>query len=788
MAESPPNTSSSTAYRWQVPVGGGDKSQADKHQLKILNSFTRKKETLVTNDKKTIKWYSCGPTVYDVSHLGHARCYITFDIIRRTLVDYFGYQVFYVMNITDIDDKIIKRARSNHLCDLFIANALNQNHQLVDSSSGGGCDALEQINEALKCYQHKHKHETDPAKLEMINKIVETSSDAVKNLEQSIKKNATKEELREIYEKLRDVIADHQDTKLAHTVSDHKIFKELTLKYEREYHEDMQQLNVLLPNALTRVSEYIDEVGDYIKRLESNGFAYRSNGSVYFDTLKFDSDPKHSYAKLVREAFGQKKSLDDGEGELTLELQDNKKSPNDFALWKKSKSGEPEWTTQDYEPGRPGWHIECSVMASHLLGENFDIHSGGCDLKFPHHDNEIAQAEAYYNTGNNWVNYFIHSGHLSISGCKMSKSLKNFITIRQALNDYSSRQLRLAFLAHSWAETLDYSPNTMNTAIGYERTFKEFFLNVTDDFRRRLNKISISNEDASGDSGKKDLCKYFEKWSCHDHQLNQEFLDTVNKIDIALCDNIDTRSTLNLLSALVKECNKRPNTNLILLKDVACYISRMLEIFGASFDEINLKCLFADLFQRNKNTTTSDSSLPSNNNTSNELVLKYIVALAQFRADIRQISKSGEAQQSVRQILALCDTLRDETLPNLGVRLEDKEVEGASYVVKLVDAETIAREKALAKKREEEKRIKEEAAKLEKLKLQKEREEKMKMPPSEMFKSQTDKYSAFDESGLPTHDASGKEVSKSALKKLSRLYAEQEARYNKYVLEMNSNK
>lgn len=746
-----------TSYRWQLPQGSP--SDTHEHQLRILNSFTRKKELFKSNNDKIVQWYSCGPTVYDVSHLGHARCYITFDIMRRILADYFGYQIFYVMNITDIDDKIIKRARSNHLCNQFIDKYLN-------TAANNKQQLLDELKQAIENFQNKRIEEKEPAKLEMINNIVKSSLEAFEELQKfSSEKLSDTENLRITLEKLRDVIADYQDERFADTVNDHDIFKKLTLKYEQEYHEDMRRLDVLAPNALTRVSEYIEEIGLYIKKLETNGFAYRSKGSVYFDTEKFDSDPKHSYAKLVREAFGQKKSLDEGEGELTQ--QDTKNSPNDFALWKKSKSGEPSWTTQDYEPGRPGWHIECSVMASHLLGENFDMHSGGCDLKFPHHDNEIAQAEAYYNTGKNWVNYFVHSGHLSISGCKMSKSLKNFITIRQALQSYTSRQLRFAFLAHNWSETLDYSPNTMNTATSYERVFNEFFLNVVDTFRRQ----SIEK-----DSNSSTLCKSFQKWSTSDHQLNEEFMKATNKIDVALCDNFDTRTSLNVLSSLVKECNKRPHSNIILLRDIASYIGRMLKIFGANFEELNFDKFFSN------DSSTPATEMSNVEIDSQEKAFKYVDALAQFRAEIRRISKEGDAQQSIKHILALCDTMRDETLPNLGVRIEDKQVDGVPYVVKFVNPETIARERALAQKKQQETKLIEETKKLG---LQQQREEKMRLPPSEMFKG---KYLKFDDKGMPTHDLEGKEITKSALKKLQRLFKEQETRYNKFIAEQNATK
>lgn len=728
--------------------------------MRILNSFTRKKELFMPNARKTIKWYSCGPTVYDVSHLGHARCYITFDILRRILSNYFGYQVIYVMNITDIDDKIIKRARSNHLCDKFIESTLA-------SDDNNKQTLIVQLKQMITDYQARRADEKDPAKLEMIANIIKASNQGLEQIETS-QNRLTKDNL----EQLRDVISDDQDIKFAHTVSDHGIFKSLTLRFEQEYHEDMQKLGVLPPSSLTRVSEFIDEVGAYLKKLEANGYAYRMGGSVYFDTDKFDADPKHSYAKLVREAFGQKTSLDEGEGELSLAQQDKKKSPNDFALWKKSKPGEPSWTTHDYEAGRPGWHIECSVMASNLLGENFDIHSGGCDLKFPHHDNEIAQAEAYYDSGKDWVNYFVHSGHLSISGCKMSKSLKNFITIRQALKDYTARQLRFAFLAHGWAETLDYSPNTMNTALSFEKSFNEFFLNVSDIFRRKFHK----SQDPEGTTLR--TCEQFKKWTDEDKRLNQEFIDTVNKVDLALCDNFDTRTTLNILSSLVKECNKRPEIDLTLLRDIAGYIENILDIFGTGFSD----------FRNKMSAMVNPQSGSSKDNANDEAVIKYVEALAQFRADIRKISRTKQEDKgdSIKQILALCDSLRDQTLPNLGVRLEDKEIDGNPFVVKLVDPETLARERALAEKMEHEKKLKEESARLEKLRLQQEREAKMKIPPNKLFIEQTDKYSKFDEKGIPTHDNEGKEITKSALKKLQKLYNDQETKYNKYLQEQKS--
>lgn len=225
----------------------------------------------------------------------------------------------------------------------------------------------------------------------------------------------------------------------------------------------------MFESVVTRVSEYVPEIIAYVDKIMSNGFAYASNGSVYFDTTNFMKT--HQYAKLAPEHVSNQALLGEGEGELSCVADGEKRNERDFALWKKSKPGEPAWDSP-WGKGRPGWHIECSAMASDILPQApFDIHAGGIDLKFPHHDNELAQAEAFYDCPQ-WVNYFLHAGHVHIQGLKMSKSLKNFVTIGDARSHYTPRQLRMFFLSYGWDAAMDYGVAGMQAAIDKEARFK----------------------------------------------------------------------------------------------------------------------------------------------------------------------------------------------------------------------------------------------------------------------------------------------------------------------------
>ncbi|XP_017472850.1 PREDICTED: cysteine--tRNA ligase, cytoplasmic [Rhagoletis zephyria] len=716
----------------------------ERPKLRLFNSFTRQKEVFVPLDGNNVTWYSCGPTVYDVSHMGHARSYISFDILRRILSNYFGYNIFYVMNITDIDDKIIKRARQNYLYERYVstASSIPLDKLLVDQT------------EVLKQFNAICRGTTDHDKKIMYERMLIRMNEATETLIMAVASNDPEkiDEARSLYLKeSKEPIAEWLDRKEGSKITENSIFETLPRYFEGEYHRDMQALNILPPDVLTRVSEYVPQIIKFIEQIFDNKLAYEANGSVYFDVNAFDKQEKHHYAKLVPEAYGDTKSLQEGEGDLSIAADrlSEKRSPNDFALWKTSKAGEPSWESP-WGRGRPGWHIECSAMASDIFGPMFDIHTGGVDLKFPHHDNELAQSEAAFNQSE-WVKYFLHTGHLTIAGCKMSKSLKNFITIQEALKKNTPCQLRLAFLLHSWKDTLDYSSNTMDMACQYERFMNEFFLNIKD----------LTRHIQTGPAGSE-----FSAWTSAEAALQEKHKLTRDAVHEALCDNIDTRSALDALRELVSFTNvymrdNKDRLNCILLRRIAEYITDILHIFGA--------------IQGPRGGIGFPVGAGDSNVDIETTLLPYVDAVAEFRNNVREEAKTIKANA----ILEMCDKLRDDVLPNLGVRLEDKE--NGKYAVKLVDREVLLKERE-AKKAAEAERLAEKQRKQEAAAKQTAAKEAQKrISPKEMFFNEKDKYSQFDENGLPTHDVDGKEISKGLLKKLTKLQQQQEARYKEYL-------
>jgi len=729
-------------------------NKKDEPVLKLYNSLTKSKEEFKPIKKGHIKWYSCGPTVYDASHMGHARSYISFDILRRVLQDYFKYKIDFVMNITDIDDKIIMRARQNYLFEVYKEN-FN-----VDNLKKDVISALK----ALSMKISKLDKEADKDKIKMLNGQYSTAQKVLDGLGTKL---WSKQDIEKIFNVCKDPLCSMLDKKQGHTVKDNSIFTKLPKFWENEYFKDMHDLNILDPNTLTRVSEYVPQIVEFVEKIIENGYAYESNGSVYFSVSNFKKD--HAYRKLVPPAGEEDLALAmDGEGGLSNSATSEKQHQYDFALWKRSKEGEPSWEST-WGMGRPGWHIECSAMACSVLGDEMDIHTGGVDLKFPHHDNELAQSEAYYGC-HRWVRYFLHSGHLTIEGCKMSKSLKNFITIQQALKENSARQLRLAFLLHSWKDTLDYSQNTMKMAVQFEEYLSNFFRNV-------LNLNEDKNDEANED-------------------FKQLFEQSKSNIHISFCDNIDTKSVLSHIRQLVSACNKlMTSSNASLLRQIATYITATLKVFGIPMCDSGIGFpldLGGDLKMKGEEVSRITKEFVNEvrekakdcdwsqlicNECSQAGNKERLYKLARQCAEIREIVRKTARQQKLSKLLQMCDDLRDTKLPLVGVRLEDKE---AGFAVSLDHPDILKKEREDKKKEEERKKEEKRLQKEKKEKEAQEKLEKAKMSPNKMFLNDP-LYSQWDDKGLPTHDKEGKTLSKSVGKKLKKQWDKQKKDHEKYL-------
>lgn len=369
----------------------------------------------------------------------------------------------FVMNITDVDDKIILRGRQQHFFAQFQAKHPEADQEVINTAETA-FEAYIKKNlpllpdgtqpasfaEAARAYQGVKDGKslagdgTPPgdkeAKLKMHLRTAEIAATALQQAK------AGRDPRESFYRDTEDILLPYLDSLYGSSVdaSDHSVFTKLTKKYEDLFFEDMRNLNVLDPDQITRVTEFGPQIVTFVEKIVANGFAYpTSDGSVYFDISSFEA-AGNPYARLEPWNRGDKDLQADGEGALSKKTSE-KKSDADFALWKSSKPGEPAWPSP-WGPGRPGWHIECSVMASEALGKQIDIHSGGIDLAFPHHDNELAQSEAYWTSESNcqghsheWIKYFLHMGHLSISGHKMVSKVLDTIAQKEADLFYSLR-------------------------------------------------------------------------------------------------------------------------------------------------------------------------------------------------------------------------------------------------------------------------------------------------------------------------------------------------------------
>ena len=735
-----------TTTKWTPPT---TLDANTKPKLHLYNTLTHSKVPFVPVESDRIKWYSCGPTVYNSSHMGHARNYVSIDINRRILQDYFGYDITFIQNVTDIDDKIIIKARQEHLYEQYLAK-----HAKVDE------EFKKLVLESLQDYVSKNLPEytdgdittgftkwvagQDVKQIGLTNAKFPMHVKAVTATLNALTEEAMSYE--EFTTAVKDVVVAKLDKDLGSTVTDPAVFRKCSSYWERQYDLDMLKLNVLPPTIVTRVSEYIPEIVTFVEKIVERGYAYAtSDGSVYFSTGQFDNSEGHQYAKCQPWSKGDMALLADGEGSLTAGVVEGKRSASDFALWKASKAGEPAWPSP-WGEGRPGWHIECSVMGSDFVGDKMDIHSGGIDLAFPHHDNEMAQSEAHFDC-EQWVNYFLHTGHLHIEGQKMSKSLKNFITIDEALEKYSSRELRLIFALVQWNNPLDFKEALLNECRSVESTLDKFF--------NRVRAMKRENEErlSAGEVVSK-------KFGVLEKQLLKDFEASKASVHASLCDNLATplaiRNMMELINAsnvYMKESGSELKIDLVV--EVVKYLTKMLRVFGFEVREDMLGWKEGEV--ANNSTGTG-----SGNGNREDMCMPFVSVLSKFRDAVR----ADGIKQGNKLLLEKCDNVRDNELLPLGVVLDDRS-DGQGALVKFVtDKErdeliTLQREKESAAAAKLKKKAEQAAAAAAK---EKELLEKGKLSPTEMFK--TAEYNEWDSEGLPLRKADGEEVSKSARKKL----------------------
>ncbi|KNE59999.1 cysteine-tRNA ligase [Allomyces macrogynus ATCC 38327] len=749
---------------WHQPA-----PKAEVPVLKIYNSLTRQKEVFTPANGRQVTWYNCGPTVYDAAHIGHARLYMTVDVLRRVLEEYFGYDVLLVMNITDIDDKIILRARQTYLFDQF-------RKQHVESGKGLTDDVREQVTELWKTYvartfgdaaAHAWPKFYTKAVTEQTGDLVVDAKRVLKlkqaaaaydALQQHVKVQSV-EALETVLAASRDIIATALDVNLGHTVTDQQVFRDFAAFWEDDFLKDMDGLGVRAPDVLTRVSEFVPEIITFVEQIVANGYAYEADGSVYFDTRAFHANPNHHYAKLEPWSVNSEALLAEGEGDLSTNLTHRKRAPADFALWKKSKTGEPFWPSP-WGNGRPGWHIECSVMASAVTGTQLDLHSGGIDLAFPHHDNEIAQSEAHFGC-DQWVNYFMHVGHLHVEGQKMSKSLKNFFSVKDALQQYKPSTLRMMYLQQHWQGGMDFKAATAQEAMAAEATLRNFATNV-----RAL--LADYRANPPPFTGAHDFRK-------DEADLLAHLQASQGRVHAALCDNLHTPAAMDALLDLVSKTNvylrnveaAKQHANAYLVAKVAKYVTRMTKIFGLTEQGAEIGYGFPE---------SDADSAAAGGASRDELVLPYVQALSKFRDDVRAAARTG-GNDLATTVLKLSDQVRDDVLPDLGVALDDRD--GGRALVKLVDPAQLRAERAEKKAREAAKlAAKAEAARKAAVKKL-ERLYKGRVAPKDLFKG--DEYGKSDADGVPTHDAKGEELPKARRKKLAKEFDAQRKLHDEYL-------
>lgn len=463
--------------------------------IKIYNTEKQQKEKFIPLEEKRVKMYVCGPTTYNLIHLGNARPVVVFDTIRRYF-EYSGFDVTYVQNFTDVDDKIINRAAEENMEPLALAE-----------------------------------------------------------------------------------------------------------KYIGEYFKDTEKLNIKKATHHPKVSENIPEIIDFVQGLIEKGFAYEVDGDVYYDIQKFDH-----YGKLSG------RDLEDMQMGARINVDERKKHPGDFALWKSAKPGELFWESP-WGPGRPGWHIECSVMSRKFLGDQFDIHGGGQDLVFPHHENEVAQTEAM--TGKKMANYWMHNGFITINKEKMSKSLGNFFLLREILDRFDPITVRFYLIETHYRSPLDFDYDKIEESGRALERIKNTYL-----------QLKNYQEPSSSEDESKKVAKIIE-------EVTEDFKE-------AMDDDFNTALAIAEIFDFTKEINKLIKKNEMTKENS----EKLLSVYSGLLDVLGLDI---------EKATTASSKQGEQSDLTEKLI--------QILIDLRQDAKKNKD-------FATADKIRN-SLSEIGVQLED---------------------------------------------------------------------------------------------------------------------
>ena len=488
--------------------------------MRFYNTMSNKIEEFETIEKGKVKMYVCGPTVYNYIHLGNARPIIVFDTLARYF-KYRGYDVTYIQNFTDVDDKIIKRANEEGIS-----------------------------------------------------------------------------------------------------------VKEVTEKYIKGFFEDIEPLNISDDIIRPKVTENMPEIIEIIKKLIDEGFAYEKDGNVFFEVKKFEE-----YGSLSNQ------KIDELEIGARVDIMEEKNNPLDFALWKRKKEGEPYWDSP-WGQGRPGWHIECSAMAKKYLGDTFDIHGGGQDLVFPHHENEIAQSRCAYH--GNFANYWLHNGFIQVNGDKMSKSLGNFFLLREILGKFPGNVVRLFILGTHYRKPINFSMDNMEDS---RKTLKNIVTSMNN-FSEIIEKFSGKGShegEVSDNTGNNSTNEFKEKVN----ELDKKFME-------AMDEDMNTPQALAVIFDQIKE-TKKFSVN-ISNGEEAEALNYSYNSLRKKLEEVLGIMLFME--DENKNFKNND-----------KLTGNLIELLIKLRADARK-----------EKNFKLSDEIRDN-LKELGIEIQDNKDGTTDYTI-----------------------------------------------------------------------------------------------------------